>query len=173
MFEIARLAGTPLRQIPLGTRRGTILVNVVASEPTERELRRAELLVRRQGRFWRQRKAPCGGYNCAGLVWAARRTALYEPPLDIIRNDDEYRVLPRESTPDVGDLAVYFSAESEFLHVGQVVDVMQITPGVGRLARVLSKWDDTTGEYFHSQADVPFDRHFAGWRIEFCTEREP
>jgi hypothetical protein len=81
MFSRIFQAGQTEPEIELATRDGEHVPNGVSSSPPI------------HGRFlewkddkkkhpdWIERKPPCGVYNCFGLVFASRRTCVYDPPL--------------------------------------------------------------------------------------------
>lgn len=170
MFELARLVGTPPKGIILQTRAGHNLENSQSCEPDARIHDRYNLL-RRNHLSWVQRKPACGIYNCFGLVWASRRTALYkESDISQILKDDGYRRLVSEENSQPGDIVLYLRNSDntrDTLHAALVIELKQL--GTSRIERVLSKWNDTFGEDIHLINDVP--EHFGDYRIEFWTDR--
>ena len=123
MFEIARFAGTTGRRIVVQTHRGTELENYVAPDVTTQS---ANLYVarRKQHPGWVQRKPATGVYNCAGMVWASRRTTLPEPSdWRTVLQDDNYRPLQGGELPRVGDVVLYIrkGTAPEVLHVAVVL----------------------------------------------------
>ena len=174
MFEEARLLGPTERSIIVETRKGTRLPNLIEVEPGEQQRRRYELLVKEYGRNWIARKPPTGGYNCAGHVWASRRTALLEPESwKRVLDDDGYRPLNENENPMVGDLVLYVDREKqEFLHVGCVVELQRgIGDGSPPIPRVLSKWDSTSGEVLHNVMDVFYGQKGFSLLVEYWTDR--
>jgi len=158
MFEIARFAGTPGRSIDVQTHKGTGLENYVAPEPT---VQSANLYAakRKQHPGWAQRKPAAGVYNCAGMVWASRRTTLPEPSdWRRVLQEDNYRQVRRGELPHVGDLVVYVrKGYTEILHVAVVFSVDRFIghdPSGGVAIRVLSKWDNQSGEDSHALDDL-------------------
>src|SRR5262249_19543602 len=108
MFEEARLLGPTERSIIVQTRHGRAVKNLIELEPGERERRKYERLLQLYGAFWVRRKAPTGAYNCAGHIWASRRTAILEDDAwQMILEDDGYRQLGTDEHPLPGDLALY------------------------------------------------------------------
>ena len=102
------------------------------------------------------RKPACGVYNCAGLAWASRRTAIYDDvDWDLIFAEDGYRKLSAGENPFLGDLVVYREKDIGYLHVGVIVECESRVGGL-LIPRVLSKWDDASGEYIHWFNDAPF-----------------
>jgi len=136
-------------------------------------MRKLRLLIERCGANWQERKPPAGEYNCAGLVWASRRTAIYEPGLWLrIIEEDTYRLLTPVEEPLPGDVAAYIDVErDEMLHVGRVVDLRPAFQGGTLIPWILSKWSDVAGEYFHSFRDHPYDMLGFKVRIAFYTDR--
>ncbi|MCH7545281.1 MAG: hypothetical protein IID30_02615 [Planctomycetes bacterium] len=172
MFEIAKLSGTPEREIPLGTMRGTQIPNAVAiAEVPDYASRRYDRM--RMSHQWEQRKHPCGIYNCFGHVFATRRTSIYDDEnmwIRLIQAEDGYRLIGPSDQAVVGDIALYLhKADLSFLHVGRIV-VADYT-GDLPLIKVLSKWNDTAGEDIHVIHDVPYPSMGLECEIEIWTDR--
>ncbi len=157
MFKIARFAGTSGRRIVVQTHKGTDLENYIAPEAT---VQSANLYAAKRRRHpgWVQRKPAAGVYNCAGMVWASRRTTLPEPSdwRKVLR-EDNYRPVKGER-PCVGDIVVYIrEGHTEILHVAVVfsVDRLDASDPHSRVAiRALSKWDNQSGEDSHALDDL-------------------
>ncbi len=125
------------------------------------------------------------GYNCAGHVWASRRTVILAGEADavihMILADDGYRLLPLEEGAIQGDLVLYWNVTTggrrTWLHVGVMSELRENqraaddVPGIvdGRIPWVLSKWNHCTGEWLHRYNDVPYKTD--GLLIEFWTDR--
>jgi hypothetical protein len=174
MFEEARLLGPTERSIVVETRKGARLPNLIEVEPGEHERRRYGLLLDKYGRNWTPRKPATGGYNCAGHVWASRRTALLEPESwKTVLEDDGYRRLDEGEEPMVGDLVLYVERKTrEFLHVGCVMELQPgVAPGSPPVPRVLSKWNSTSGEVLHNVMDVPYGQQGFSVIAEYWTDR--
>lgn len=96
-------------------------------------------------------------YNCYGMVFAARRSAIIdELEVKKILDDDKYEKLPWMPASWLpGDIVLYWSDELQNVtHAAVVVDV---TPSVrsGEFEiKVQSAWGDV-GEYLHRIDDVP------------------
>lgn len=161
MDELILLQPGP--QLALETRGRRQIPNVVAAPPGDRERRiYRKLLGDHPG--WKERKPPAGGYNCAGMVWASRRTSVEASEgVQLIWEDDGLRTLRSRERLDVGDLACYHVARGDrfrdFLHVGVVIvagsEILQSDAEDPIL--VLSKFNSTFGEVVHPLHDVPFD----------------
>jgi hypothetical protein len=160
MHEIPRLLGTSRenRKIIVQTRAGTNLDNFIGPDASGVCVNRFELL-RRKHLGWEVRKPPTGGYNCAGMVWASRRTALPAPDdWSRVLIEDGYRQLSSSEAPRLGDLAVYFSHRSNrIMHIGRVCRIDRITQESRALPRILSKLDLTLGEVIHAVDDIVLD----------------
>ena len=91
--------------------------------------------------FVHRTTSPCGIYNCHGLTFASRRTAIVSTEeIYKILSDDGYVQIARGDVQP-GDVIVYFAsrdAGSEAEHSGIVVSVEMA--GITRNLRVLSKW---------------------------------
>jgi hypothetical protein len=89
-------------------------------------------------------------YNCYGLVFAARRSAIVgEEDVQAILEDDGYKAMPWDPTAwMVGDIVLYRNAEGELTHAGIVArKTIDLTTGNIKVD-VLSAWGDS-GEYLH------------------------
>jgi len=176
MFEEIRLFGGPNR-IALQTRKKRDIPNLIESEPGPEQIAKFQRLAASFGAQWEVRKPPAGGYNCAGHVWASRRTSILEPAQCwSILDDDGYRHLTPHDVPFPGDLALYLdldrSRSESLLHVSEVVSMVAgVANGAPPIARVLSKWDSTSGEVLHLVHHVPFRRQGFRYDWEFWTDR--
>jgi hypothetical protein len=173
MFEEAQLLGSTERSIVVQTRRGREVKNLIELEPGEREQRKYERLFKQYGRYWVRRKPASGVYNCAGHVWASRRTAIFEESAwEMILQDDAYRKLPSGEQPMPGDLVIYRDSNVGFLHVGMILELRSgITQESSRIPWVLSKWDSTSGEVLHHVQDVPFNQQHFTFLWEYWSDR--
>lgn len=174
MFELIRISGSRESGIELQTRLRTPISNAQSPEPDFNSGRIFALLLKTHPN-WKQRKSTCGYYNCAGHVWASRRTAVYEGKWwNKILDEDGYRKLLAKETPCEGDLALYSDKKTgNFLHVGVIyhihylVEVTGVPVGSGT-PWILSKWNDSSGEVLHSYNDVPWNFQF---EVNFWTDR--
>lgn len=172
------LIGSPKDSIVLQTSKGSRIRNErrLAVDPYSR----AELAeVVRQHRGWEVRRPVCPTYNCAGMVWASRRTGIYQlPDYQLIRNDDGYRDTSMVDL-QAGDLAVYRSGLSgDINHVGVILQLRptnptelwldKFHPRQDHVPYVLSKLGDSGDEVMHHYYDWP---HVEVHRVEFWTER--
>ena len=55
---------------------------------------------------WRQRRPPCGGYNCWGMTFVTRRTGIYDETLVEKILEDEYREVEPASTSPTSNLVI-------------------------------------------------------------------
>jgi hypothetical protein len=106
-----------------------------------------------------RRVGPSNTYNCHGLTFAARRTAISKVSevIKILREDDYTRVSPNEARP--GDIVIYVSTgrlpgsiAGDVEHSGIVVER---TPLIGGI-KVLSKWG-FCDEVVHLVTYCPYD----------------
>jgi hypothetical protein len=175
-FARLNLLGSTERSIVVETRAGRRIANLVEIEPGEPERRKFALLFAKHGGNWVLRKPACGYCNCAGHVWATRRTAILEPSeWRKVLDDDGYKKLATGAQVSPGDLVIYVnSPNGEMLHVAEVLELREgFTPASPKMAWVLSKWNSTSGEVMHYVHDVPFDAWGFQARPEFWTERKP
>lgn len=169
MFELQRLQGPNQFQIALQTRRGRDIDNSVGPELTEAHHRRYAALLEQNGRNWQQRKPPSAGYNCAGHIWASRRTCIYEETeWKKILEDDGYR---RTDRPMQDDVVIYVDPKVGVLHVGRIIELRGVTETPPRIPWVVSKWSDWSGEVVHHVKDVPFAGQGFDLTIECWTDR--
>jgi len=164
-FSIQRLLVE--RHIRLQTRLGKDIANAIPTAvPSFRELQIHRLFCDRYPQ-WKIRKPPTAGYNCAGHVWASRRTAIYEHSEYMkVFADDGYR---RTRTPKEDDLTVYVDEQGQIAHVARIIS---LRPGVAATSDpipvVVSKLNDMQGEFVHM-----FNSHpFGDVTIEFWTDCE-
>jgi hypothetical protein len=172
MFERESLLSDEEPSIAIETRTGKPIANRIASEPGERELRVRAAIRERYGKNWKSRKPACGVYNCAGVAWASRRTAIYDDAAwDLIFAEDGYRKLPPGEPPVPGDLVVYREKDIGYLHVGVIVESEERL-GNMVIPKVLSNWDDASGEYLHWYNDAAFyhEKDYVV-TVEYWTDR--
>ncbi|OPX20053.1 MAG: hypothetical protein BZ151_05910 [Desulfobacca sp. 4484_104] len=168
MLEMARLVGTPRKGIILQTRAGRNVENSQSCEPDVLTRERYDLL-RRKYYSWINRKPACGVYNCFGLVWASRRTAIYdESELSKILTDDGYRRLATEEQIQHGDVILY-RLDGNTLHAAMALELRQLQLESSKMPWVLSKWGNVFGEDIHHFLDVPDDIRECS--IEIWTDR--
>jgi hypothetical protein len=175
MFEEAQRLGDTERKIALETRLGRPIENYVEVDPPPFHSRNQyQALVDRCGRDWRERKPATGVYNCAGHVWASRRTTILDPEdWKRILDDDGYRELQNGEVPWPGDIVAYLDQDQggEILHVGRVYHLARgLAEGSPPIPWVISKWNSTSGESLHQVYDNPYRRDF-NVGIRFYTDR--
>ena len=170
MFEEEILLNDAPRSIRLETHAGNRIENAVAPAADEHSARKYTLLTRHYGGFWTNRKPACGVYNCFGMVFASRRTAIYdEDGLQVARilSDDGYRKVAQEKDVLPGDLALYYGEPGRrLLHVAVIMQKEKL--GV---LFALSKWNDTSGEDEHHVQNHCWDDKYDNVRLEFVTDR--
>jgi hypothetical protein len=178
MFERARLIGSREPTIKVQTRLGTDIQNAQAPPPNEMCIGRFDSLLKKRA-LWVLRKRPCGLYNCFGLIWASRRTSIYEQDqIEIILRDDGYRPLGDAESLHCGDLVIYYGrGGSDIWHVGKVMELRNLVVSgqdveaePSRIPWVLSKWNDSAGEVLHHYTDVPWPED--EFEFRFWTDRE-
>ena len=174
MIDKLKLLGATERSIIVETRKGTKITNLIEVEPGFQQHQFYRALLKKYEGKWDQRKPATGVYNCAGHVWASRRTALLNPDeWRIILKEDDYRLLVEPEVPVPDDLAVYVDEENgEILHVGRILQMEEgVAPGARRIPRVVSKWNSTSGEVVHLVYDVPYGSQGFSFRVEYWTDR--
>lgn len=173
MFEGLHLLGTPQEGIALQTKLGSDIRNSQAGPPNAFALSSYATL-RSKHPAWEERRGPTGVYNCHGLVWASRRTSIYEDEVvGQILKDDGYRLLPEDVAPMPGDVFLYRSTTgSGVLHTGIFLGLKYIKEGQGDgIPQVLSKLNDSLGEVVHAVNDWPYSWQCIEYKVEVWTDR--
>jgi hypothetical protein len=159
-------------------------VNEISADPTDADMRRFDQLLQRFAGRWEVRKPPTGGYNCAGHVFANRRTAIFgedggpsfeEVIAEVLKRDGYRQFAHGHRDPaHVGDVVLYWMPDVSrrtLMHMGVVGEVRKMI-GVGATIGdpyVLSKWDRGSGECLHHFRHVPYDE--GDYTVEFWTDR--
>lgn len=94
-------------------------------------------------------------YNCHGLTFGSRRTAVKESNdvLFAVLKDDDFAEVPQDDVRP-GDVILYFDRLGQVQHSGIVVDT--IDRGI---ARVWSKWGKGD-EWIHHFGSCPYDSEY-------------
>jgi hypothetical protein len=89
-----------------------------------------------------------------------------------VKDDDGYRVIDlHREMPVCGDVACYWeeiNPYKNFMHVGRVAG-LKPRKGLPSTIFVLSKWDDTSGEFLHEPMDLPSSMKIS--KLEYWTDR--
>ena len=172
MFGLSDLSAQLPQSIPLATRRGNSISNVQGGKVAHGRIQAFRDMC--QKCRWEIRCDPEGVYNCAGLVWAARRTGISQT-LDWMQvlKDDGYRRLSNVDKLLPDDLVLYRDVDDNtYLHVARVV---RLEPGVSSISPpipiVLSKWGHDLGECFHQAYEHGMNAEYK-IEIEFWTDRQ-
>jgi hypothetical protein len=173
MFQPAIILGDTQSSIILHTRLGNPIENSIEPDPGEPGRQKFERLTRRFGSQWEVRRPAVGRYNCAGLVFANRRTSIFAPDLYLqIFSEDGYTKFNDVSSTRCGDVVAY--AEQDGGEIVHLALIMSFRPGISDLSPLvpmaLSKWDSAMGEVVHNIYTVPYDLT-SDYRIEFWTDR--
>lgn len=168
MPEIIGLGGDRDRSsIDLQTAKRRRIPNVQLSQRTPEEMMAARQIAT-GGSTRREMRSLSATYNCVGMVFGNRRTAIEPEHVPMILRDDGYVEVDREENVTIGDVIVYEDeATGEVLHVGWVVaNHLAIEGGSVRKIRILSQFG-RDGEYFHDHTDVP---SMYGRKFRFYSE---
>lgn len=167
MFEEQILSGHVARSIRVDTHRGNPIKNVIEPDPGERGRRSYALIRKSFGQEWTNRKPSCGVYNCYGMVFASRRTAILDDEqIPGILKDDGYAEIS-EASARPGDLVVYRDRHLGLLHVAVICRRDE------KLSTLfaLSKWNSVAGEdEHHIHHHCWTDQDYAV-ELEFWTDR--
>jgi hypothetical protein len=174
MFDRLEVGGTPPDQgFPLQTRSRVKIPNEQAAPPDAGQIMAYHHLVAANQSVWEQRKDACGVYNCAGHVWASRRTSIYLDRMYQEILDEEYTIVPAGQSPKVGDLAVYRDRPSTpIFHIGMVMELRKLVIGnnVTTTPWVLSKMSDAFGEVLHPWNNYDTPGH-TNPHVSFWTDK--
>lgn len=166
MVELIQLADSRDKgPLPLATRKRNLIRNTQRLPKAKEATRKAHEEVSHAHPFVRLRSLS-STYNCAGLVFANRRTFVEMDDVSLILKDDGYKKISRQLLM-AGDIVLYKDESGGLTHVAVVV---ANEPGIGDVLSitVLSQWG-ATGEYLHRLADVP---DLLGTPQDFMSERE-
>jgi hypothetical protein len=168
MFALPTLVGTQPQPLPLFTQRFSKIDNVQEVAPSSACIAMFANMVGKHP-SWVTRKPPTGVYNCAGLVWANRRTAIQDAAAwQLILSDDGYRRVNLQQV-EVGDIGIYsLVGLNRLTHVGLVVRIDQLQQGGAKIPWLLSKFGNTGGEVMHHFNDWPQAEMYS---LSFWTER--
>ncbi len=98
------------------------------------------------------RTMPCGYYNCHGLVFASRRTQIWETEeVKKIILEDNYKIIEEKSLL-IGDVVIYYS-NGDAIHSGIIVAIETLSKS--KYIKVLSKWGKAH-EVIHLLRDCPY-----------------
>lgn len=164
------------RSIVLQTRQGTSIPNSQSPHPpATKQVTDYERLRSQHGANWTQRKPATGTYNCFGLAFASRRTAIYRTgDVELLLKEDGYRRLEITDTPQPGDVLLYIDAEDRsIIHCAVVMEIRRLEGGgvpAGHIPWALSKWNDSYGEDLHHCRHVFFYKD-CKWTLEIWTDR--
>ncbi len=176
MLDLLPIIGTQESWLKLQTRRKSDIPNVMPLAVDEQAVRVMQSL-RAKFPDWAVRRPANPEYNCAGLVWAARRTNIVdESAYELVLHDDGYRAIPLRDVA-LGDLVIYRRTDTRAItHVGLVIEFGD--PGIWldgsnapqrSVPYVLSKMCDWGDEIIHNYFRFP--RDLVDWTVEFWTER--
>jgi len=168
MFGLAELSFSPPQGITLVTSKGNTIANHQGGEVAAGKIQAFKDMCRQNQ--WNFRRHAGGLYNCAGLIWASRRTGISQTEdWRRILADDGYRPTSR---PQIDDLVLYRDVDDNtYLHVARIVSFKPgLTPESELVPVVLSKWGHDLGECFHLAREhrMPGTYNVAE---EFWTER--
>jgi hypothetical protein len=164
-MNLILLAGEPppVQSIRIDTRRGTPITNDQSGEVFLRDVRGDAVLRKRHPLAVFRTTSMLPVYNCHGMTFAARRTAILETAevRTILAHDQYEEVAPADVLP--GDVIIYVSSDGEVDHSGIVVEI-RTGEGVLRTPMVCSKWGKSP-EVFHAWSDCPYAPDVRYYRI--------
>ena len=142
------------RELQLDSALGRHIENEQSDEVTLWDKKQYVDLEKRFGTLVRPRTDPCPRYNCHGMTFAARRTAIASPlSVRQMLHEDQYKEVPKgEVMP--GDLILYYGEHGDVEHSGLVVE----PPTADQLGvpLVYSKWGKYK-ELLHRGNQCPYN----------------
>jgi hypothetical protein len=170
MFGLAELDLQLPQSIPLVTRCGNPISNNQGGQVSPGRAKAFRDMCQKSN--WEFRCGPEGLYNCAGHVWASRRTGISQTAdWRRILTDDGYRRVSETSLrPD--DLVLYRDLDADtYLHIARIVRLeIGVSSSSPPIPIVLSKWGHDLGECCHRAYQHGLDAEY-NVGIEFWTDR--
>jgi hypothetical protein len=153
-------------RIALATSKGRPIPNMRWEARAPEAMAEAAKLVL-EGGSGRELRSLASEYNCVGMVFATRRTAIDPDKVPMILEDDDFEEVDKPAYVVPGDIVVY-ERDDSISHVAVVVEnVSDLMSGTSKI-RVLSQWG-SDGEYFHDYKDVAL---LLGRPVRFYSERK-
>ncbi len=171
MFDDLYIRSSAEPSIVVNTHKGTELANVIEATPSHMDRMKYQRWFERHGQQWQSRKPVTGIYNCAGHVWANRRTSLTEHrQWRTILDEDSYI---RTDSPVADDIVLYVDEDNDdIIHVARVAELREgITPESEKIPWVVSKWGPISGEAMHFAHDVPYQQEGYRYSVQYWTDR--
>ena len=165
-LDMLRNAHGLIINLPLCTKQGSHIPNEQRPPRPPDSMKAAEGIVT-SNHHTAQTRSLASGYNCVGMIFAARRTWIETDLVDMILREDGYRQLGDESEVHVGDVVIYRTEDGEISHVGLISGIGANVEEAKWEFTVLSRWGQD-GEYFHDINDVS---PYLGKPTEYWTDR--
>jgi hypothetical protein len=153
MLILDQSGQVPDKPLGLVTRLGKVIDNIQSWQLTTLDWNPISAEAIRSHPNARRLSEACPVYNCHGLTFASRRTAVTQE-LQPILDDDGYSEI-REGEAREGDLAVYYE-DGEVTHTGFVIGREKLIGSVTSV-RVWSKWNRGP-EMSHLLQECPYFR---------------
>lgn len=164
--DLLRNANDLIINLPVYTKRGNPIPNEQRPPKPPPSMAEAENIVLSHHATARTRSL-ASGYNCVGMVFAARRTWIETDHVDMILREDGYRRVDFENELQVGDVVVYRTDDGLISHVGLITCIRPDVRSARWDITVLSRWGHD-GEYLHRIDDVS---PYMGEPREYWTDR--
>jgi hypothetical protein len=149
MFDPTLRPNAP-QELALQTRKGGAIKNWMNPAPPHAGLQLQIAQLKNDHKAIHRNVGPSAQYNCHGLTFAARRTAIDDPAqVQRIIDHDGYRKLALlTEAPETGDIAIYVE-DGDIIHSGIVVANREGTPWI------LGKWGECH-EVVHPVLNCPY-----------------
>ncbi len=142
------------QSIALQTRKGNDIQNYQSFKLSPWENKQIKVVLRNYPEA-KVRNDPTPIYNCHGLTFASRRTAIIDAQeiWNIIKDDNYNQITTDEVLP--GDIILYFSDDGDIEHSGVVI----IEPNKSdfKIPIIISKWG-CGHEFIHSATFCPYSK---------------
>lgn len=139
-------------ELALETAEKNKIPNAQSKELSSQELLQANDVEKKWGERITRRTNPTSIYNCHGLVFASRRTGIFDnSSIRQILEDDRYHKIQKEDALP-GDIVIYFN-EGDIEHSGIIITAPSESPL--KIPLVYSKWGKYS-EVIHLQNHCPY-----------------
>jgi hypothetical protein len=149
------------RTLALQTAEGSDIPNEQYLEVPDLEFNKLPEIAKVFGADIELRAKPTGVYNCHGLVFASRRTTIFEPEIlpKILKDDCYVAVEDKHVMP--GDIILYFKPNGEIVHSGIVMSKPQPPFNI---PLICSKWGHN-GEFLHLASKTDYGSNWKFFRV--------
>lgn len=140
-------------ELALETAEKNKIPNAQSKELSPQELLQVKDIEKKWGEIITPRSGPTPIYNCHGLVFASRRTGIFDnSSIRQIFEDDRYREIQKEDALP-GDIVIYFN-KGDIEHSAIIINAP--SESLLKIPLVYSKWGKYS-EVIHLQNQCPYN----------------